>query len=115
MVTEFEESNVVELNQSGFYQTVCIELDMASLAVNTLLQSHHISELEGGAGSIAFDAIPQSSLEEMVTGQPGAAASLASYDETALCSVAFRYSLVVVYSIVYVAVFACQMLDIFIC
>ncbi|XP_071842244.1 DNA polymerase epsilon catalytic subunit A-like isoform X2 [Apostichopus japonicus] len=90
MVTEFEESNVVELNQSGFYQTVCIELDMASLAVNTLLQSHHISELEGGAGSIAFDAIPQSSLEEMVTGQPGAAASLASYDETALCSVAFR-------------------------
>ncbi|KAJ8035463.1 DNA polymerase epsilon catalytic subunit A [Holothuria leucospilota] len=90
LVTEFEESSAVEVNQSDFYQTVCIELDMASLAVNTLLQSHQINELEGGAGSIAFDAIPQSSLEEMVTGQPGAAASLASYDETALCSVAFR-------------------------
>ncbi|XP_071480194.1 DNA polymerase epsilon catalytic subunit A-like [Diadema antillarum] len=90
LVTEFDESGGVELNQSGCYQTVCVELDMASLAVNTLLQSHHVSELEGGAGSIAFDAIQQTSLEEMVSGQPGAAASLASYDETALCTVAFR-------------------------
>ena len=28
--------------------------------------------------------------EDMVTGQAGAAAMLASYEETALCSVAFR-------------------------
>eukprot|EP00057_Strongylocentrotus_purpuratus_P019483 XP_011673957.1 PREDICTED: DNA polymerase epsilon catalytic subunit A [Strongylocentrotus purpuratus] len=63
---------------------------MANLAVNTLLQSHQVSELEGAAGSIAFDAIQQTSLEDMVSGQPGAAASLASYDETALCTVAFR-------------------------
>ena len=38
LVTEFDESGGVELNQSGFYQTVCVDLDMASLAVNTLLQ-----------------------------------------------------------------------------
>ena len=37
-----------------------------------------------------FDLIPQTSLEDMVQGQ-GAATMLASYDETALCSVAFRY------------------------
>ena len=28
----------IEVNQAGCYQTVCVELDMASLAVNTLLQ-----------------------------------------------------------------------------
>ena len=38
LVTEFDESGGVELNESGFYQTVCVDLDMASLAVNTLLQ-----------------------------------------------------------------------------
>ena len=37
-----------------------------------------------------FDLIPQTSLEDMMQGQ-GAATMLASYDETALCSVAFRY------------------------
>ncbi|XP_041470272.1 DNA polymerase epsilon catalytic subunit A-like isoform X2 [Lytechinus variegatus] len=90
LVTEFDESGGAELNQSGCYQTVCVDLDMANLAVNTLLQSHQVSELEGAAGSIAFDAIQQTSLEDMVSGQPGAAASLASYDETALCTVSFR-------------------------
>ena len=43
-----------------------------------------------GASAMNFDLIPQTSLEDMVQGQ-GAATMLASYDETALCSVAFRY------------------------
>ncbi|XP_022098482.1 DNA polymerase epsilon catalytic subunit A-like [Acanthaster planci] len=90
LVTEFEESSSIDMNQSGCYRTICVELDMASLAVNTLLQSHHINEMEGSAGSIAFDATPQISLEDMVTGNAGTATLLSSYDETALCSVAFR-------------------------
>ena len=44
-----------------------------------------------GASAMNFDLIPQTSLEDMVQGQ-GAATMLASYDETALCSVAFRYT-----------------------
>ncbi|XP_033110052.1 DNA polymerase epsilon catalytic subunit A-like isoform X2 [Anneissia japonica] len=90
LVSEMEEKATMEINNPGSYATVCVELDIASLAVNTLLQSHQISELEGAAGSIAFDSIPQSSLEDMVTGQAGAAAGLASYDETALCAGTFR-------------------------
>ncbi|XP_077864309.1 DNA polymerase epsilon catalytic subunit A-like [Saccoglossus kowalevskii] len=89
LVMEFEESSV-EVNNPGCYPSVCVELDIASLAVNTLLQSHHINEMEGGAGNIAFDVIPQTSLEDMVTGGTNAAAQLASYDETALCSVALK-------------------------
>ncbi len=60
---------------------------MDALAVNTLLQSSHVHEMEGTAGSVAFDAAPQASLEEMLGGQ---GSSLASYDETALVSSAFR-------------------------
>ena len=45
----------------------------------------------GTAGSVAFDVMPTSSLEEMLTSVPGASgSSLASYDETALAYNAFR-------------------------
>ena len=37
--------------------------------MNTLLQSHHVNDIEGTAGSVAFDAAPQASLEEMLGGQ----------------------------------------------
>jgi DNA polymerase epsilon subunit 1 len=43
-----------------------------------------------GASAVSFDVTPQTSLEDMVQGQ-GAATMLASYDETALCSTAFRF------------------------
>jgi hypothetical protein len=38
LVTEPEESNIVEVNKSGSYPTICVELDMASLPINTLLE-----------------------------------------------------------------------------
>jgi len=43
-----------------------------------------------GASTVSFDQIQQASLEDMMQGT-GAAAMLTSYDETALCSSAFRY------------------------
>lgn len=70
---------------------VCLELDIQSLAVNTVLQSHHVNDMEGGSSmSVSFDVIQQASLEDMVTGNQ-AANIPASYDETALCSNTFRY------------------------
>ena len=38
---------------------MCVELDLDAVAVNTLLQSQSILDLEGTAGAIAFDAAPQ--------------------------------------------------------
>lgn len=38
LITETEEGVNVEVNNPGSYNTVCMELDMASLAVNTLIQ-----------------------------------------------------------------------------
>ena len=54
-----------------------------------LLQSHHVNDIEGTAGFVAFDAAPQSSLEEMLGGA-GQGSGLSSYDETALVNPAFR-------------------------
>ncbi|CAC5377738.1 POLE [Mytilus coruscus] len=65
-----------------------LKLDIASLAVNTIIESAHVNDQEG-ASAVSFDTLPQTSLEEMVQGQ-GAATYLASYDETALCSATFR-------------------------
>ncbi|KAE8634027.1 hypothetical protein XENTR_v10002174 [Xenopus tropicalis] len=89
LVMEFDEKASVEINNPGCYNTVCVELDIQSLAVNSILQSHHINDLEGaGSMGISFDVLQQASLEDMVTGNQ--ASSVASYDETALCSNTFR-------------------------
>lgn len=88
MITEFEEQNNIVINNPGFYQTVCVELELDGLAVDTLLQSHHVNDIEGTTATVAFDNMPQASLDEMLGNNQGP--SLASYDETALCSGAFR-------------------------
>ncbi|GLG99117.1 DNA polymerase epsilon catalytic subunit [Gryllus bimaculatus] len=87
LLAEFEEGSSVVTNNSGCYSTFCVDLDIDGLAVNTLLQSHHVNDVEGTSAGVSFDSIPQASLEEMM-GAPGAV--LPTYDETALCSPAFR-------------------------
>lgn len=74
----------------GCVFTVCVELDMQNLAVNTILQSHHVNDMEGtDSVSVSFDAVAQASLEEMVTGIQ-ATSTPTSYDETALRPSTFR-------------------------
>lgn len=70
---------------------MCVELDLQNLAVNTILQSHRINDMEGASSlCISFDVIQQASLEDMVMGNQAASVP-ASYDETALCSNTFRW------------------------
>lgn len=88
-MTDADDMNMsVVVNAPGAYRSVCVEIELDALAVNTLLQSHHVHDIEGTAGSVAFDVMPQSSLEEMLT--TSGTSSLASYDETALAYNAFR-------------------------
>uniref|UniRef100_A0AAR2LI01 DNA polymerase epsilon catalytic subunit n=1 Tax=Pygocentrus nattereri TaxID=42514 RepID=A0AAR2LI01_PYGNA len=90
LVMESDERGSVEINIQGCFSTVCVELDIQSLAVNTILQSQHVNDMEGGASlGVSFDVIQHASLEEMMSGNQGASA-VASYDETALCSNTFR-------------------------
>lgn len=86
-----EEGGNIEVNNPGCYPTVCVELSIDCFAVNTVLQSAHINDFEGGSVTgVSFDSMPQASLEELVQGGPSVASSLTTYDEAALCSSAFR-------------------------
>ncbi|XP_076638395.1 DNA polymerase epsilon catalytic subunit 1 isoform X3 [Colletes latitarsis] len=89
LLTDFEESTHCAANISGTYSSVCIELEIESLAVNTLLQYHHIHDIDGTSSFIAFHNQQTTSVQDMATGDPTASV-IPSYDETALCSPAFK-------------------------
>ncbi|CEI95841.1 Putative DNA polymerase [Rhizopus microsporus] len=44
-----------ELNFPGTYETVCVDLDLSKLCLNTLMIAPSINELEGTAGHTSFD------------------------------------------------------------
>ncbi|XP_065073055.1 DNA polymerase epsilon catalytic subunit 1 [Ochlerotatus camptorhynchus] len=87
LLAEFEDNISIVQNRPGFYHSVCVELTIESLAVSALLQASKVQEMEGASSAITFDVIPQASLDDMISNQ---AQTLPSYDETALCSQAFR-------------------------
>uniref|UniRef100_A0A182REB1 DNA polymerase epsilon catalytic subunit n=1 Tax=Anopheles funestus TaxID=62324 RepID=A0A182REB1_ANOFN len=89
LLAEFEDSISVVQNRMGLYRSVCVELTVESLAVSALLQASKVQELEGTSSAITFDVMPQASLEDMITSGPNGQ-QLSNYDETALCSQAFR-------------------------
>lgn len=88
LLAELEENASIVQNKAGFYQNVTVELSMDSLAITALLQANKIHDLEGASSAVTFDIMPQASLEEMIGSTP--VGLLPSYDETALCSSAFR-------------------------
>ncbi|KAK8403806.1 hypothetical protein O3P69_000115 [Scylla paramamosain] len=76
-----------QINHSSCYSTVCVELDVDALAVTTILQANNINEMEGTSSSVAFDAAPQASLQDMMSG-PDSSATV--YDETSRSASAFK-------------------------
>ncbi|VEL12678.1 unnamed protein product [Protopolystoma xenopodis] len=84
---------VSEINRSGFYQHVCVDLDLCNLAVNTLLMASRVPELEGA--SVTFDTLSSEDrpLDVQLTDISGGlnlGANITSYDETAASGAAFR-------------------------
>ena len=60
LLTETDDAlSSIMVNSPGAYRTVCVEIELDALAVNTLLQSHHVNDIEGTTGSVAFDTMPQ--------------------------------------------------------
>jgi len=79
LVTEIEDSTTTLIvNNPGVYSNVCVEMDVDALAVTTLLQSHHVLDIEGTSSSIAFDT-PQTSLKATFFGQIPIATRLGSF------------------------------------
>lgn len=47
MLMDSDESSSMLVNNEGCYTSYCIELEIDALPITTLLQSHHIHDLEG--------------------------------------------------------------------
>lgn len=54
LLTDFEESSSCAANNPGTYSSVCVQLDVDRLAVNALLQYHHIHDIDGTSAFVAF-------------------------------------------------------------
>ncbi|XP_012276956.1 DNA polymerase epsilon catalytic subunit A [Orussus abietinus] len=85
---DFEEISICTTNSPGTYSSVCMELEIESLAINALLQSHHVNDIDGTSSFVAFHSAPQISLQETMSGEEGT--SIPSYDQIALCAPAFK-------------------------
>lgn len=78
----FSKTAHIQITHPDFYKTVCIELDLVGLTVNTILQSSFINELEGTLLNL------ESSTVESSTNNPDN--QVKSFDDTASCAKAFR-------------------------
>ncbi len=70
-----ETVDMPNVNNSGAYTSICVDVEVQNLAINTILTSSIINDLEGSADSVAFnpaagDAVPNDS-GEMVKEQSG--------------------------------------------
>ena len=73
----------VQVNNPGFYQNICLDIEITSLSISALLQLTRINEFEG-ASSVNYSVAPQTSLEQMISGDMGSAMFSSYYDEAAL-------------------------------
>ncbi|XP_045460209.1 DNA polymerase epsilon catalytic subunit 1 [Harmonia axyridis] len=84
LLADNQETSSEVCNKPGWFSTMCIELDIDGLAINTLLQAHHVTDIEGTSSVNAFDAVNAASLDDLVGGHQN------SYDETSRCAEAFK-------------------------
>uniref|UniRef100_H2YP33 DNA polymerase epsilon catalytic subunit n=1 Tax=Ciona savignyi TaxID=51511 RepID=H2YP33_CIOSA len=73
----------IEINNSAFHQTVCVQVDISSLAINTILQSHHVNDVEGASSGVCFEG-------DLMSNSNSAMVCLVNYDDSAPCSSTFR-------------------------
>ncbi|KAF5297091.1 hypothetical protein FQA39_LY02671 [Lamprigera yunnana] len=85
LLAESQEESSELCNKSGWYSTVCVELNIDSLAINTLLQANRVTECEGTSTATAFDAVVPSSLDDLI-----GSSNMTMYDEATRCAEAFR-------------------------
>jgi hypothetical protein len=73
----------IQVNNPGFYQNICLDLEITSLSISALLQLTKINEFDG-ASAVNYSVAPQTSLEQMISGDMGSAMFSSYYDEAAL-------------------------------
>jgi DNA polymerase epsilon subunit 1 len=74
----------------GAYRTLCIDIDIHGLAVNTILASADIQDLEGADGAISLDVIQGGSGMQTELDQDFAKSNFSPLDDIAACAGPFR-------------------------
>ncbi|XP_055847285.1 DNA polymerase epsilon catalytic subunit 1 isoform X2 [Episyrphus balteatus] len=64
--TEIDSSSIFTQNFPGCYNGICVALSIQNLALNALVQSHKILEMESGRSMIAFGVNIQATLEDVL-------------------------------------------------
>lgn len=85
LTSENSEPSSEVCNVPGWYNSVCVELDIDSLPINTLLQSHHVTDIEDTNAVTAFDSAMQGSLNGLLAGN-----QISVYDDGSRCAEAFK-------------------------
>jgi len=84
----FEQAENPNYCVPGMYRTICVELSIKNLAVNTLLKASLIAQMEGSDSSLALDMIKTNSDDTEAAGE--AMDGVEFLDESAACGTAFR-------------------------
>ena len=72
--------NMPQINNAGAYTSVCVDIEVRNLAINTILTSSLINELEGCSDSFSFNpAGPSPLIGETNGGEGGAFASTSAF------------------------------------
>lgn len=85
LCSDIQDSSTEICNSPGWYSSVCVELDIESLAVTAILQAPQINDLEGTSFTTSFGTSVPGSLDDLI-----AKNSSIIYDETAQSAEAFR-------------------------
>ncbi|KAF4531720.1 hypothetical protein B566_EDAN008933 [Ephemera danica] len=91
LVSDAEQGCSVTVNNPGCYSNVCVELLVDALAVDALIQSERINNVEGTSSSVAFDRAQPMNVSTLAgASQPVGPILSNAPSETAICSGAFR-------------------------
>ncbi|KAL3319162.1 hypothetical protein Ciccas_002174 [Cichlidogyrus casuarinus] len=89
LLMELDQFSTAELNVKGSFSNVSVEVELAGLALNTILIAHRIPELEG-ATPIGFDTLGATSSAWNIDEPLSGGAPMMSYDETTASAPAFK-------------------------
>ncbi|CAG8603996.1 3851_t:CDS:2, partial [Acaulospora colombiana] len=73
--SSFEELVNPEASRPGCYTNVCLQIEMRNLAVDAVLQSSLVNELEGSGGATSFDSVSHT-LHEYTNGEASSSITL---------------------------------------
>jgi DNA polymerase epsilon subunit 1 len=79
----------IEVNHSGMYNGMCVELELFKLDINSILQSQHINDLEGTNYEQALAEI-QDQVKNSKNNNASGVKLEQMYDDSVLCASAFR-------------------------